>query len=69
MTGRSIKLLGDPVTAIDVVKEFIGNFTLDQYAEDLMLRSAVERHLEILREACSRKGLICIGTCSAAKQI
>jgi uncharacterized protein with HEPN domain len=54
MTDRSPKLLVDAIGAIDAAHEFLGQATLSQYADDLKLRSAVERQLEILGEACSR---------------
>ncbi len=54
MTDRAPKLLFDALGAIASSQEFIAGCSLDQYMGDKMRRSAVERQLEILGEACSR---------------
>jgi len=41
----------DMLTAAQAVQAFVANRTLDQYLSDLLLRSAVERQVEILGEA------------------
>jgi uncharacterized protein with HEPN domain len=46
--------LHDAVTAGEAVRDFIAGRTLEDYREDLMLRSAVERQFEILGEALGR---------------
>ena len=54
MTDRAPKLLVDAIEAIGATQEFLSGISLDQYLTDRMRRSAVERQLEILGEACSR---------------
>lgn len=54
MTDKTPKLLLDAVQAIDLVQEFVAGISLVDYSADKMRRSAVERQLEILGEACSR---------------
>ena len=54
MTDRRPKLLFDAITASDAAQSFISGKTLPDYDGDLMLRSAVERQLEVLGEACAR---------------
>ncbi len=54
MTDRSPKLLVDALGAIDLARGFVANCSLAGYLEDKMRRSAVERQLEILGEACVR---------------
>ncbi len=54
MTDKAPKLLFDAVAAIESAQEFMAACSLEQYASDQMRRSAVERQLEILGEACSR---------------
>ena len=54
MTDKAPKLLFDAVAAIESAQEFMAACSLEQYAGDKMRRSAVERQLEILGEACSR---------------
>jgi uncharacterized protein with HEPN domain len=46
--------LQDVVTAADAIRAFIADRSLDDYIADLMLRSAVERQLEILGDALAR---------------
>lgn len=54
MTDKTPKLLVDALDAIQCAREFVAGVSLSQYAEDKMRRSAVERQLEILGEACAR---------------
>jgi uncharacterized protein with HEPN domain len=54
MTDKVPKLLVDALNAIDAAQEFVAGCTLDSYIQDKMRRSAVERQLEILGEACAR---------------
>ena len=54
MTDKSPKLLVDALGAIGSAKDFVEGCTFANYAQDKMRRSAVERQLEILGEACSR---------------
>ncbi len=56
MHSKLPKLLLDGITAIELAQSFIDGTTLEQYCESPMIRSAVERQLEILGEACSRLG-------------
>ena len=54
MTDKTPKLLVDALGAIDLAREFVAGIALIDYSADKMRRSAVERQLEILGEACSR---------------
>jgi uncharacterized protein with HEPN domain len=54
MTERTPKLLVDAIDAIGSAQQFIAGVSLGQYSADKMRRSAVERQLEILGEACAR---------------
>lgn len=54
MTDKVPKLLFDALAAIGASQEFVAGCSLAQYTDDKMRRSAVERQLEILGEACSR---------------
>ncbi len=54
MSERSAKLLHDAVAAIDAEQLFMGTASYAQYAANHQLRSAVERQLEILGEACAQ---------------
>ena len=54
MTGKLPKLLVDALGAIDAAQDFVAGVALDAYGADKMRRSAVERQLEILGEACAR---------------
>ena len=54
MTDKVPKLLFDALGAIASAQEFTAGCSLEQYMGDKMRRSAVERQLEILGEACSR---------------
>ena len=54
MTDKTPKLLVDALGAIDSAREFVAGISFADYADDKMRRSAVERQLEILGEACAR---------------
>jgi uncharacterized protein with HEPN domain len=54
MHSKLPKLLLDGINAIGLAQSFLDGVTLDQYCESSLIRSAVERQLEILGEACSR---------------
>ena len=54
MTDKTPKLLVDALGAIASAQEFVADCTLADYCIYKMRRSAVERQLEILGEACSR---------------
>jgi uncharacterized protein with HEPN domain len=54
MTDKVPKLLFDGLGAIAASQEFVAGCSMGQYMGDKMRRSAVERQLEILGEACSR---------------
>ncbi len=54
MTDRTPKLLVDALGAISAAQEFIAGCSFTDYTANKMRRSAVERQLEILGEACSR---------------
>jgi len=54
MTDKTPKLLVDALGAIDLAQEFVAGTSLEGYSKDKMRRSAVERQLEILGEACVR---------------
>jgi len=46
--------LFDALTAVRLAREFSAGFSFAGYEADLLVRSAVERQLEILGEACQR---------------
>jgi uncharacterized protein with HEPN domain len=54
MSERSLKLLHDAVAAIEAAQLFMGHSSYTDYAANHQLRSAVERQLEILGEACAQ---------------
>lgn len=54
MTDRVPKLLLDAIEASRTAREFLGEQDLADYLADKKSRSAVERQLEILGEACAR---------------
>lgn len=56
MTDKTPKLLVDALGAIGWAQQFIAGITFDAYSADRMRRSAVERQLEILGEACAQLG-------------
>jgi uncharacterized protein with HEPN domain len=54
MAHRPEKLLADILAAAAAIDQFVREKSRDDYGSDLMLRSAVERQLEILGEAVRR---------------
>ena len=54
MDEREAKYLVDAANACHAITEFVEGKSLSQYKRDRLLRSAVERQLEILGEALSR---------------
>ena len=58
MTDKTPKLLVDALGATDSAREFVAGVSFPGYAADKMRRSAVERQLEILGEACPRMARI-----------
>jgi uncharacterized protein with HEPN domain len=54
MPNRLPKHLHDALTAAQLAAGFLYGFDLERYAADTLVRSAVERQLEILGEACRR---------------
>ena len=54
MPHRPEKLLADTLAAATAIEQFMHGRTRDAYSKDLMLRSAIERQLEILGEAVRR---------------
>jgi uncharacterized protein with HEPN domain len=54
MPHRPEKLLSDVLAAAAAIRQFLQGNTRETYGNDLMLRSAVERQLEILGEAVRR---------------
>ncbi|MDP2182997.1 MAG: DUF86 domain-containing protein [Actinomycetota bacterium] len=55
MKPRDVRVpLYDMLRAADAIAEFTEGHTFEQYAEDLLLRSAVERQFEILGEAMGK---------------
>lgn len=51
MNPEALKYVWDVQTAIDLIERFIAGKTFHDYQQDAMLRSAVERQLEIIGEA------------------
>lgn len=54
MADRRPKLLFDAIAAIDAALGFLAGQELAAFEANLLLRSGVERQLEILGEACAR---------------
>jgi len=54
MRSDARKFLYDIVTATGAIRQFTGGRTLQDYENDLMLRSACERQFEIIGEAMTR---------------
>jgi uncharacterized protein with HEPN domain len=54
MPNRLPKHPHDALTAAQLAAGFLYGFDLERYAADTLVRSAVERQLEILGEACRR---------------
>jgi uncharacterized protein with HEPN domain len=51
MQPRPAALLWDVLTAAQLIQEFVAAKTWDEYASDVLLRSAVERQFEVAGEA------------------
>jgi uncharacterized protein with HEPN domain len=54
MRPEAQKLLWDAVQAAANIEEFTAGRSLEDYAGSVILRSAVERQLEIIGEACNQ---------------
>lgn len=54
MTNRLPKHLHDALTAARRAGEFLGDLDVEGYRANALVRSAVERQLEVLGEACKR---------------
>ena len=54
MTNRLAKHLFDALTAVRLAREFSAGLSFAGYEANTLVRSAVERQLEILGEACQR---------------
>jgi uncharacterized protein with HEPN domain len=54
MRPEARKLVLDALNAAEAVSAFIGDRTFEAYAADLLVRSAVERQLEIVGEALAQ---------------
>jgi uncharacterized protein with HEPN domain len=54
MVERRPKLVFDALSAMNAARSFIAEVSFEDYAQKLLIRSAVERQLEILGEACAR---------------
>lgn len=54
MPHEPAKLLQDLLDAGRAIERFVDGRTIEDYDDDLMLRSAVERQFEIIGEACRR---------------
>jgi uncharacterized protein with HEPN domain len=54
MINRLPKHLHDALTATRRAQDFLGGLDADTYAANVLVRSAIERQLEILGEACKR---------------
>ena len=54
MPNRLPKHLFDALTALRLAREFSSGLSFDDFVSIVLVRSAVERQLEILGEACQR---------------
>lgn len=54
MSTRLPKHLDDAAHAAGLALQFLAGHSLDRYLADVLLRSAVERQVEIVGEACRR---------------
>ena len=54
MRSDARQFLHDIVTAAEAIRQFTGGRTLQDYQDDLLLRSACERQFEIIGEAMTR---------------
>jgi uncharacterized protein with HEPN domain len=64
MADRRLKLVYDAIAAIDPARSFLGETDFEGYCASLLLRSAVERQLEILGEAAARLDRLDAGACA-----
>lgn len=58
MTPDVAKRLLDALEAARRIQEFVGDKSVDQYAQDTLLRSAVERQFEIIGDALGKAGAL-----------
>ncbi len=58
MTNRLPKHLFDALTAVRLARQFSTHVSFAEYEANALVRSAVERQLEILGEACQRMAQI-----------
>jgi uncharacterized protein with HEPN domain len=54
MTSRLPKHLFDALPAVRLAREFSAGLSFEDFVSNILVRSAVERQLEILGEACQR---------------
>ena len=54
MPSRLPKHLFDALTALRLARQFSHGLSFDAFVSDVLVRSAIERQLEILGEACQR---------------
>lgn len=54
MSSRLPKHLFDALTAVRLAQEFSAGLSFDAFVSNVLVRSAIERQLEILGEACQR---------------
>ena len=54
MPSRLPKHLFDALTALRLARQFSQGLSFDAFVSDVLVRSAIERQLEILGEACQR---------------
>jgi uncharacterized protein with HEPN domain len=54
MPQRLPKHLFDALTAVRLAREFSAGLSFDGFVSNVLVRSAIERQLEILGEACQR---------------
>lgn len=54
MSNRLPKHLFDALTAVRLAQEFSSGLSFESFGSNVLVRSAIERQLEILGEACQR---------------
>ena len=54
MPSRLPKHLFDALTAVKLARQFSAGLSFDGFVSNVLVRSAIERQLEILGEACQR---------------
>ncbi len=54
MPSRLPKHLFDALTAVRLARQFAAGLSFDSFESNVLVRSAIERQLEILCEACQR---------------